>query len=350
MKILYLYLNPIDLTYKKILAGELPSNHLYGLVELQNLGYEVSYKHSQPTGRFRKIITFLNNNLKFNLKDFNTLKALKGQDVIVVKGPFSSVITIICRLLGKKIVYLDPILRNPKNFLRKIFYSINLTLSHGSIIFSRHQFDLIKKTYKINPNKLKLIPFCLDTSFFKPVISANRYSRPFILSVGLDLGRDYQTLVNAIEDLDIDLKIVTLPYLLEGVSVNKPNIEILSKIPYKQLFELYAESSFVIIPLKKWATQYSSGTTNLLEAKLLGKAVVSTHSIPLEEYLEHENGVYYVDAEDVRGLHQAISKLLNQPGYCATMQNKGMDLIANKYNTYVFAKMFGDYLSALFAK
>lgn len=350
VKILYLYLNPVDETYRKIQAGELPSNYLYGLVELQNLGYDVSYRDSRPRGMFRSLIYYLNNKLGIHLKDVNTLKSLMDYDVIVVKGPFSTLTTIVCRLFGKNIIYLDPILKLPRNNLRKFFFAINLKYSDGSIIFSRSQFDLILKTFKINDKRLKLIPFCLDSNFFKPVRSPGKYTRPYILSVGMDIGRDYDTLLKAVKDLEVDLKIVTLPYLIEGLPVNEHKIEILSKIPYNQLFELYAESLFVVIPLKKWAAQYSSGTTSLLEAKLLGKAVISTYSRPLEEYLEHENGVYYVDAENVPSLRQAIISFLRDPEFCYSLQNKGADVVANNYNTYVFANIFGSYLSSLFTK
>lgn len=350
MKILYLYLNPIEATYKKILAGELPSNHLYGFVELQKLGYDISSNDSRLTGALRKITGFLNKRFGFCLKDFRTLYNLKNYDVVVVKGPFSTQTTIACRLFNKKIIYLDPILSSPRNYLRKLFYSINLKLADGTIVFSHSQFELIKKTFKVNKARLKLIPFCLDVEFFKPTKNIKRYTKPYILSVGMDLGRDYGTLIESIADLDVDLKIVTLPHLLRGLSVDSPNIQIFSKIPYKQLFELYSESLFVVIPLKKWATQYSSGTTNLLEAKLLGKAVISTFSKPLEEYLEHENGVYYVETESVFSLRQAISKFLQNPEFCASIQNKGTDVITTKYNTYVFANIFGSYLSDLYVR
>lgn len=347
MKILYLYLNPIKLTYQKILAGELPSNHLYGYIELEKLGYDVSHKDSQPRGPLRKLTNFLNKRLGIYLKDFKTLYNFRNYDVIVIKGPFSTQVTIACRLLNKKLVYLDPILRLPRSYIRRFFLKINLELADGSIVFSRTQFNLIQQVFNVNDTKLKLIPFSLDTNFFKPAVSANQYEKPFILSVGMDLGRDYATLIESMKGLDIDLKIVTLPYLLKGLDFNKPNIQILSHLSYKELFELYAESLFVVIPIKKWATQYSSGTTSLLEAKLLDKAVIATASKPLEEYLENTNGVIYVEPENVPDIRQAISKLIEQQEFRASMQNKGAEIIRTRYNTYVFAQNFGIYLQDL---
>lgn len=347
MKILYLFQNPCEEIYKKILAGEIPSNHLYGFVELQKLGYNVSFKDSQLKGPLYKIMSYLNKRFGFNLKEFKLLYDLKNYDVIVAKGPFSTSTTIACRLLNKKIVYIDPIFTVPNSYSRRLLYRINLNLADGTVVFTPTQFELIQKTYKINDSQLKFIPFCLDVDFFKPIKSIKRYSKPFILSIGLDLGRDYKTLIESIDGLNIDVKIVTLPYLLDGLSFNKPNIEIFYKIPYKQLLELYSESLFVVIPLKRFTNQYSSGTTNLLEAKLLGKAVISTFTRQLEEYLDHGNGVYYVDAENATSLRQAINKFLLHPEFCATIQNKGIDVVATKYNMSVFANLFGAYLKTL---
>lgn len=346
MKILYLFQNSCEETYKKILVGELPSNHLFGFVELIKLGYNVSLKDGQPKGILHKITDYLNKRFNFNLKDLKTLYDLKNYDFIVVKGPFSTIITITCRFFRKKVVYIDPITRFPQSYLRKFLFRINLNLADGTVVFTKTQFEFIAKTHRINNERLKFIPFCLDIDFFKPINNIKRYSKPFILSIGVDLGRDYDTLIKSIDGLNIDLKIVTLPYLLNDISSNKPNIEVFYKIPYKQLFELYSESLFVIIPLKKWTYQYPSGITNLLEAKLLGKAVISTFSKPLEEYLEHGNGIYYVDAENVASLHQAINKFLLHPEFCATIQKKGIDAVATKYNMSIFADLFAAYLNS----
>lgn len=304
-------------------------------------------KDSQLQGMLRIITGYLNKKFAFNLKDFKLLYDLRNYDVIVVNGPFSTTTTIACRLLNKKIVYLDSIFTVPHSYLRRLLYRINLNLADGTVIFTTTQSELIHKTYKINDSKLKFIPFCLDVDFFKPIKSIKKYSKPFILSIGRDLGRDYKTLIESIDGLNIDLKIVTLPYLLDGLSFNKPNIEVLYNIPYRQLFELYSESLFVVIPLKRFANQYSSGTTNLLEAKLLGKAVISTFTRQLEQYLEHGNGVYYVDAENVASLRQAINKFLLHPEFCATIQNKGIDVVATKYNMSIFANLFDAYLKIL---
>lgn len=348
MRILYLYLNPMEEKYNKILRGELPSNHLTGYVELQKLGYDISFNDSQLRGPFKKIIGLINKLFSFNLKDLKLLLSLKKYDVVVVKGPFSTSVTITCRLFGKKIVYLDTILRNPENKLRQIIYKINLHLASGTIMFSEYQMRLCSEIFKVPLSCFKLIKFSIDMPFFKKANIDCPAVKPFILSVGQDLARDYRVLIESLCGLNVDLKIVTLPYLVENLDINNKNIEILNNLTYEQLFLLYAESIFVVLPLKKWGTGYSSGTTSLLEAKALGKAVISTYSPPLVEYLKEGEGVVYVGSEDVSSLRQTIKRLLENKTECDALGNKGEDFVRENYNIEGFASSFGKYLSSLF--
>ena len=348
MRILYLYLNPSEATLLRVLDGKIPSNHLCGLVELQKLGYNVSYKDSRPQGPLRKLTGFINEKFGFNLKDFKTILSLRNYDVIVVKGAFSTLVTISCRLFNKRIVYLDTLFRLPRNLLRKIIYKINLHLSDGTIVYSRSQMELCSKLFNVPLTRFELIPFAIDVPFFKRYNCVKNEHEPFILSVGRDLARDYSTLVQAMNGLDVGLKIVTLPYLLKDISLNNPNIEVLENLTYERLFQLYAEALFVVIPLKKWAAAYSSGTTSLLEAKVLGKGVIASYSPPMIEYLGQGDGVLYVEPENAKILREKLMSLLENPDDLTRLETRGSEVVKKNYNMDVFAIAFGNYLSSLF--
>jgi len=347
MRILYLFLNPSEEKLKKILAGEIPSNHLCGFVELQRQGYDISFKDTQPRGPLRKLTGLINEKLGFNLKDLQVLLDLRNYDVIVVKGPFSTSITIACKFFKKKLVYLDSILRHPKNRLRKIIYKINLNLASGTIMYSAAQMKLCSELFKVPLCRFKLIPFAIDMPFLKCQEKTGSNSEPYILSVGQDLARDYKTLFEAVNGLEINLKIVTLPYLVKDLNFENTKIEILNNLTYEQLFRLYADALLVVVPLKKWGTEYSSGTTSLLEAKALGKAVIATCSAPMMEYLDHGNGVIYVEPENTKRLRQTIICLLENDDARIKLENNGNYFIKNKFNMDKFAVAFGTYLTNL---
>lgn len=343
MKVLYLFRSSREETYNKVLAGELPSNSLYGLVELQELGYHVSFKGDNHEGFCGKIIQLINKRFSLDIKCPNTLRDLINYDIIVVFGPISTLTTLVCKVFNKKIIYLNTLFVPPKNIVRKLIIKYNIKASDGVIVTSKAQGNESATYYNLPYNKFKFIPFCIDVKF----CSCQNYkssTKPFILSVGRDAARDYKTLVEAVKGVDIDLKIVTMPYLLNGIDIGNAQVEILNELPYKDLYELYSQALFVVIPLKKWGTTHTSGLTSLLEAKLLGKGVVSSQSKPLNEYFDNGNGVHYIEPENIDSLRQVIIDLLENPSNRLRLEAKGQEVVCENYNMYIFADAFGKYL------
>lgn len=351
MRILYLLLNTApDETLREIASGAIPSDRMYGLFELRQLGHDVTCQCMRPTGALQKVFKPLNDRFGFCLPDLGVLRKLKQYDVIVVNGPFSTLVTIAAKLQKKKLVYLDTILRLPKSAIRKMIYRCNVLLSSGTIMYTKTQTRQCAESLNVDCNRFKLIPFAIDFSYckkFKKELDAKR--EPFILAVGRDLGRDYNTLVQAAEGLNVGVKIVTLPYLLQGVTINSDRIEILGNVSYERLYELYSEAAFVVIPLRKWATAYSSGTRALLEAMAMGKCVIATHSPPLEEYAAEGEGILYVEPEDHRDLRGKMQLLLNDPSLLKRIETRGNESSRERYDIRNFARTFSDYLSELHA-
>lgn len=213
MHILYLSRKPREEIYQEVLARMLPSDQLYGIVELQQHGYDVNFKSIYPQGFFSNIANFLYNKYEIILSDLSTLLTLRKYDVIVVHSTFSTLVTLACKLFNKKVVYLDALFSPPKNIARKILYKLNLTLSDGIIVYSQSQLELWSNLFNISTNRFKVIPYTIDISFYEISDTYKTNAQPFVLSVGRDQARDYETLVKAMEGLGVNLKIVTLPYL-----------------------------------------------------------------------------------------------------------------------------------------
>ncbi len=346
MRILYIYPHPMEGKIQRVMAGEIPSDSFYGLIELQKYGYEVSFSDSRYQGWLAQLTQFINNKTGFNLVNFKTLLNLCNNDVIVVKDRFSTLLTVACRVLNKKIVYVDALFLVPRNKIRKLIYKLNLMLSDGIVVFSKKQKELWSELFNIPPDRFKVIPYAIDVSFYKPLDDNKNKYEPFVLSVGRDQARDYKTLVDAMRGLGVKLKIVSLPYLLKDVDLSNPSLALLEYIPYEELFELYAKAILVVIPLKKWGLVYPSGIRGLLEAKAFCKNVIASHSPILEEYLNKDDGVYYVDPEDVSGLRKKIVNLLENPKGRGSNEAMGREMVEKNYNLVEFATSFGDYIKS----
>lgn len=347
MRILYLGLSPREETHQQILTGLLPSDRLYGIVELQRLGYDVSFECMRPQGQLGALVGYFNSKFGFNLPRVKTLLNLRNYDVIVLNGPMCTLITIACLVFGKKLVYLDSILRLPKSICRKLIYRYNLKLSNGTIMYSKTQMNQCIKTFKVQSNCFTLMPFGIDFSFYQQIKSNIDKNKRFVLAVGRDQARDYGTLVQAMEGLEVKLKLVTLPYLLKGVDLNHDWTEVLENVSYKELCQLYAEALFVVIPLKRWGTNYSSGTRALLEAKAMGKTVIASYSLPLEEYMGQNKGVFYVEPENVEELRKNIVMLLENQDEWLKYDIYGKETVRDNFSMDVFAHAFGSYITGL---
>ena len=232
-----------------------------------------------------------------------------------------------------------------KNRVNRLIYKMNILLSSGTVVYSNEQIDIWSNFFQISPHKFKLIPYAIDVPFYTAQTGIQRES--FILSVGRDIARDYRTLVDAVDGLGVNLKIVSLPYLFEGFYEENSWFELLQHIPYDELFQLYRDALFVVIPLKKWGVMYPSGIRALLEAMALGKHVVASDSPVLKEYAGPEESVCYVQPENVQELRNRIVELLAKKSQIPLYQSNIKEIVQRKYNMNVFARKFGDYLSEL---
>jgi glycosyltransferase involved in cell wall biosynthesis len=87
------------------------------------------------------------------------------------------------------------------------------------------------------------------------------------------------------------------------------------------LRQLYADASFVVVPLQE--TDFQAGITTILEAMSMGKAVVCTRtSGQTDAIVDGDNGVY-VPPADVKALRSAIERLLAQPDTAARLGAAG---------------------------
>jgi len=347
MRLLYLYPWPVEESLRKYSAGSIASDRLYGLIELRKRGFSVDCATMHTNGPFKKWIGRINRMFGLNIVNPKTLLKLLPYDTIIVKDGYSTLMTLACFLVRKRIVYVDALFRIPQNPLRKFLCYINIRLASGTVVYSKTQMKIWAQLFTVPSRRLKVMPYCMDVSFYAANASHPYAAKPYILSVGRDIGRDYPTLTEAVKGLDIHVKIVSLRHLLGDNDACGANVELLEYIPDEILFKLYREAVLVVLPLKKWATQYPSGIRGLFEALHFGKCVIASRSPVLEEYFRNGDGVVYVAPENGAELRKAIQRLLDNPGDRSRLENRAAGIIQKKYNMDVFADRLGRYLQSL---
>jgi len=152
------------------------------------------------------------------------------------------------------------------------------------VVHSTLQGRLAERTLGFQSNQVALVPYQTDERFWSPREQEQEGdgdgdAPARICSVGLEY-RDYETLVEAVRGLPVELVIAAASHWSthQGLASERPtppNVRVAS-FDYAALRDLYAASLFVVVPLHDVENQ--AGITTILEAMAMGKAVVVSHT------------------------------------------------------------------------
>jgi len=176
-------------------------------------------------------------------------------------------------------------------------------------VYAQAQYDWGVDRLGITPQSLALIPFHADDRFYRPL--GGPVNPDQICSAGLE-WRDYPTLIEAVADMPslcVKLAAASPWSKHEDQTAGRAlpaNVDA-RRYEYPALRALYAESSFVVVPLRE--TDFQAGVTTILEAMAMGKAVIATRTTGQTDVItDGENGLV-VAPGDVAGWRQAITRL-----------------------------------------
>lgn len=175
-------------------------------------------------------------------------------------------------------------------------------------------------TKKIFSKESPVVYLGSDRDFFRP---DGATPEDFVLSVGGDPGRDFETLVAAANRLpDMRFVFVGRASKIQGLTT-PPNVAVHHNVPPTELRDLYRRARVVVIPLygddheygAEMPGAYFSGMTVLGDCAALGKAVIMTATNSAQELLEHGHTAELVPPEDAPRLAGAIRRVLGEPSY-----------------------------------
>ena len=315
LKVLYLFAGERKKMEKDWQEGIMPDSHLIGFNHLKDYGVEASYIENRFINYIRK--------KNFNLTNLALIPFLHRYDIVFSGAslflPF--VAKVILRLKRPKFVwyntfFTNTLKRNSGNkfrlwVLRKTIASLDAIICPST---AQRRF-LIGEDF--DPTKIFFVPNGIDIEFMKKKVAnsvpSSENEESFILSVGKDMGRDYETLVQAVKDLPIEVRIVALPRNIGNVENIPPNVKVLGFVPFPKLVGLYKEALFVVIPTKSEKhldASDCSGQYVLLDAESMGKAIIASERETLADYFVGEKDGIVVPAENPEALRQAIVRLL----------------------------------------
>jgi glycosyltransferase involved in cell wall biosynthesis len=174
----------------------------------------------------------------------------------------------------------------------------------------------------------------IDTDFFRPQADS---PGNYILSVGDDPGRDYQTLLDAIENFDTELRIKTSQILAPGPA-NRARIQFIStRLSATALRTLYAGCGFVVVPLMPHPRN-ACGVSTILEAGAMGKAMIVSESDGIMDFIKPGETCLMVPAGDTRALTAAIERLRCEPETCRRLGENARRFVQEQFAPVPFAR------------
>jgi glycosyltransferase involved in cell wall biosynthesis len=214
------------------------------------------------------------------------------------------------------------------------------------ITYSRWQQRFIEDRWKLSRDRVPWTPFMVDHEFFAPNrVTPNASARPQVCAVGLE-RRDYETLLQAVKDIDVHLVIAAAsPWSkrTEGVATRTiPSNVTVRKFTQYGLRQLYADSCFMVMSLEN--VNFQAGVTAILECLAMGKAVICSR-VPgqTDVLVEDENG-RYVPPGDPSALATEIRRLLSRPEEAVRLGANGRKLVECHMNLDLYVQKLTDFL------
>ena len=212
-------------------------------------------------------------------------------------------------------------------------------------VLSSAQVPVLRADWGIASSRIHVVPFGIDTDFWDPAspvraelpgIDTSRLSdgqeRPLILSVGYDRSRDHELLLTAVRGVHTKLP----EAWLELVTPARQQIPTevgrwRPSVTGPQLRDLYRKARVVAICTRP--NIYCSGTTVILEAMAMGKAVISTHNPGLEDYIVHGETGVLVPPNDPDAMARELADLLADPDRCARLGAEARQRALRSFST-----------------
>jgi len=220
-------------------------------------------------------------------------------------------------------------------FFNYIFKNINLIVqSKPELYFLETKLPKIRKFF---------VPFGVNDEFWN---SSNKVKNTnhdrFVLSIGNDLSRDYNTLISSWKDNFPRLIIITsLP-----IKSNKKNIDIIKGDWKKyiltdfQIKEYYQKCLFVVLPIKNVID--ASGQSVCLQAMACKKSVIISKTIGFwdDEYFENYKNILFCNHSDPKDLSIKVNELLFDNNLNYNIAKNAQILIKKKFSYEIMSKEF----------
>lgn len=358
-KILFVYRTPRKKVLRDWRAGRGPDSLLFGANHLIKMGYQVDffdYAYS-PLNLLHPIFYPLEHaiiaqvGMGFKLDQaLALLPKFKNYDVIVGTGDSAGLPLLALKYFGlikKPIIFMTAGLAGALRgrtktwvgrFYKKILKEADVFTSYAQI-----EIDFFEKRMGIKKGKIIYMPLATDARYFS---GKSQVARKSICAVGVESGRDYKTLFEAIKNLPIKVEVACHPDNIKDLIVPS-NVKIHLNIPVDKVLKIYQRSIISVVPC--FERFRSSGQMVLLESAAAGLPIIASKILGITSAFdfEHMRHILFTTPQDPRDLGQKIETLLENKALRERIAKNASILVKQHYSTYHLAKRLAGFIDHL---
>lgn len=204
-----------------------------------------------------------------------------------------------------------------RHLLHKMMLKIISRTVDKFVVWASREIDDYSETFGLPKDKFVFVPYhvTLESLDIQP------FEGEYIFSGG-NFGRDYETLIKAVDGLPIDLSIAcTRPELFSSMII-PDNVDIRG-YSHQEFIQKMAGCRLNVVSLAS-GLLHSGGQQTFLNSMWLGKATIVNDPEGARDYIQHgENGLL-VPPNDPIALREAIMMLIESPAKARETGNKAM--------------------------
>jgi glycosyltransferase involved in cell wall biosynthesis len=281
---------------------------------------------------------------------FNVLNSrkLRDMDVIHVQWPIPNGLGALVLKISYKIPYLNTI-HGEEVYLSKRYHTVpilKLLVRYSSKTLTNSSATLkVSLDSGLKKEKFEIIPFGVDTKFFKPIKVEKNKSLFHILTIGYLIERKgFEYLIEAINEIlkeynNIKLTIVgsgplekQLKTIIKDFKLEN-QIQLISNISDEELLKIYNSSDIFVLP----SIVDSQGNTEglgvvLLEAMACKLPVIASNIGGITDIVHDRINGLLVPQKDVSGLSRAIIELIENKDLQKKLAFNGYEMVKGHFN------------------
>lgn len=332
MKIVYIGYC-IDIIHQKVRNGKFSSQLLYGGIELEKKGIEVSYYSQKSNG----IIGIM--------KDIANIKKRRAN---VLFFPYLSGLFYVLLAIAKKTRYLKKELligilhTTPRITTKNKLYITKIYKVFDKVYFhSPQNMEECIKLKIINRQQAEILHWGTDLKYIDS-LEDNGEKNDCFISTGIE-NRDYNTLINSFKLVSHQIQLNIYVYNNSTLNDNKAENVNIHYIPQDSSNQYYTaqktkKSRAVMIPINDKGLTYCTGHTSIIEAMALSKAIIVTDNPYHPIDVEKERIGIKVKPYDPESWKQAILYATTHEKEMEEMGQRGRKLAESTYNINVCAE------------